>query len=84
MHHISESELVITPDVSIYDVKPSNDSGRIETFPNKTVVVEALMGESVIFICNVFNMVSSARVSYLLNYKYIFRSYGEESVSMGL
>lgn len=59
-----EHELVITPEVTIYDEKPSNDTGRIKTFPNKTVVVEAIMGESVIFICNIFNMIPNARVIY--------------------
>ncbi|VDM19045.1 unnamed protein product [Hydatigera taeniaeformis] len=46
---VCQHELVITPDVTIYDEKPSNDTGRIKIFPNKTVIVEAIMGESVIW-----------------------------------
>uniref|UniRef100_A0A5K3FI43 Ig-like domain-containing protein n=1 Tax=Mesocestoides corti TaxID=53468 RepID=A0A5K3FI43_MESCO len=59
---LCQHELVITPEVTIYDEKPSLDTGRIMVFPNKTVVVEALQGESVIFICNIFNMIPNARV----------------------
>ncbi len=58
---------MITPEVTIHNEKPSQDTGRIEVYPNKTVAVEALMGESVIFICNIFNMIPNARVRALMS-----------------
>lgn len=53
---------VITPEVSILDEAPSIHTGRVISYPNKSVEIRGLVGEKVVMQCNVFNMPRSARV----------------------
>ncbi|CAL8068403.1 unnamed protein product [Calicophoron daubneyi] len=56
------SEEVITPLVSVHDETPSEYTGRVIYYPNKTVEIRGLEGEKVVMECNVFNMPRGARI----------------------
>lgn len=59
---INSEEQVITPDVSILDETPSDYTGRVITYPNRTVEIRGFEGERVVMQCNVFNMPRDARI----------------------
>ncbi|KAF7262138.1 hypothetical protein EG68_00607 [Paragonimus skrjabini miyazakii] len=56
------NEPVVTPEVSILNETPSEYTGRIIHYPNKTVEIKGLVGEAVVMQCNVFNMPRDARI----------------------
>ncbi|TGZ56330.1 hypothetical protein CRM22_010170 [Opisthorchis felineus] len=55
-------EREVTPDVSILDETPSAYTGRVITYPNKTVETRGFPGEKIVMQCNVFNMPRDARI----------------------
>ncbi|OON13940.1 immunoglobulin domain protein [Opisthorchis viverrini] len=55
-------EREVTPDVSILDETPSAYTGRVISYPNKTVETRGFIGEKIVMQCNVFNMPRDARI----------------------